>query len=184
MKFNVAVLLGSLRKESYSRSLAIGLADLSPAELNLNIVEIGELPFYNEDFESDMLSSSWKAFRDKIAGHDAMLFITPEYNRSVPAVLKNALDVGSRPYGKGVWSGKPGGIITISPGQVGGFGANHHLRQTLTFLNIPAMQQPEAYLSNISTIVKDGKIIKDDTAAFLKNYLSRFHRWIERCSGE
>jgi chromate reductase len=108
-----------------------------------------------------------------------VLFVTPEYNRSVPAVLKNALDVGSRPYGKSVWSGKPGAVISASPGAIGGFGANHHLRQSLVFLDVPAMQQPEAYLGGADKFFDaDGKLTNTDTRGFLKKFMDSFAAWI------
>src|SRR5450755_1816164 len=149
--YSVAVLVGSLRKDSINRKLAHALAALAPDTLKLKIVEIGELALYNQDDDASP-PAPWIAFRERILAADAILFVTPEYNRSVPAVLKNALDVGSRPYGKSVWNRKPGGVVTVSPGPLGGFGANHHLRQTLIFLNVPAMQQPEAYIGDAASL--------------------------------
>ena len=118
-------------------------------------------------------------FRDKIRSSDAVLFVTPEYNRSVPGVLKNALDVGSRPYGKSVWNGKPGAVVSASPGAIGGFGANHHLRQSLVFLNVPAMQQPEAYLGGADKFFDaDGKLTNDGTRDFLKKFMEAYADWV------
>lgn len=112
--------------------------------------------------------------------YDGFLFITPEYNRSVPAVLKNALDVGSRPYGKSVWDGKPGAVISVSPGAFGGFGANHQIRQTLVFLNVPTMQQPEAYIGNIAKLMDDSGNIKDESILeYLKSIMESFETWVE-----
>ena len=128
--------------------------DLAEPSLNLEIVEIADLPLYNPDLETDAAPQAWKTFRDSIAKVDAVLFVTPEYNRSVPGGLKNALDVGSRPYGKSVWSGKPGAIVSVSLGLLGAFGANRRLRQSLVFLNVPAMQQPEAYISNAADLIE------------------------------
>src|SRR5436309_2928635 len=139
---NVCVLVGSLRKASFNGKLANALISLRPSSLKLDIVEIGQLPLYNEDLETAAPPAQWTAFRQRVKAADAVLFVTPEYNRSVPAVLKNAIDVGSRPYGKSVWSGKPGGVISNSPGALGGFGANPHLRQSLVFLNVPVVQPP------------------------------------------
>lgn len=144
--YTIAVLVGSLRKESINRKVALALAELAPANLTLNIVEIGDLPLYNEDIDGASPPAAYSTFRQQVRSSDAVLFVTPEYNRSVPAPLKNAIDVGSRPYGQSAWSGKPGAIISVSPGAIGGFGANHHLRQSLVFLDVPCMQQPEAYL--------------------------------------
>ncbi|MCF5262345.1 NADPH-dependent FMN reductase, partial [Pseudomonas sp. PA-5-4A] len=143
--YTIAVLVGSLRKESINRKVALALAELAPANLKLNIVEIGDLPLYNEDIDGTAPPAAYSTFRQQVRSSDAVLFVTPEYNRSVPAPLKNAIDVGSRPYGQSVYGGKPGAIISVSPGAIGGFGANHHLRQSLVFLDVPCMQQPEAY---------------------------------------
>ena len=145
--YKVAVLVGSLRKGSISLKVAHALEGLASDRLKLGIAEIGDLPHYNPDLE-ESVPPAWATFRRKIAESEAVLFVTPEYNRSVPGVLKNAIDVGSRPYGKSVWSGKPAGIVSVSPGALAAFGANHHLRQSLVFLDMPAMQQPEAYIGN------------------------------------
>jgi chromate reductase len=139
----VAVLVGSLRKESLNRKMANALRRMAPTSLALELVEIRDLPPYDEDLEA-AVPPAWRTFRDRIRSMDALLFVTPEYNRSVPGLLKNAIDVGSRPYGQSVWSGKPGAVVSVSPGAIGGFGANHHLRQSLVFLNVPTLQQPEA----------------------------------------
>src|SRR5258706_3526349 len=143
MSRQIAVLVGSLRKASFNRKLATALIALAPSELGLEIVEIGELPLYDEDLET-LLPPQWATFRHKVAGVDGVLFVTPEYNRSVPGVLKNAIDVGSRPYGKSVWSRKPGAVISVSPGAIGGLAANHHLRHSIVFLHAPILQMPQA----------------------------------------
>ncbi|NOV26381.1 NADPH-dependent FMN reductase [Cupriavidus necator] len=177
---DVVVLVGSLRKESYNRKLAKALIALAPAQLKLEIVEIGNLELYNQDLD-DKPTQAWTAFRDRIRRADAVLFVTPEYNRSVPAPLKNAIDVGSRPYGSSVWDGKPGAIVSASPGAVGGFGANHHLRQSLVFLNIPILQQPEAYISGVDKLFDEqGGIANESTKGFLGKFLATFATWIER----
>jgi chromate reductase, NAD(P)H dehydrogenase (quinone) len=174
----VAVLAGSLRKESFSRKMAHALVGLAPDSLALEIVEIGQLPLYNED-EEHSPPPAWMAFRRQIKAADAVLFVTPEYNRSVPGALKNALDVGSRPYGQSVWDGKPGAVVSVSPGALGGFGANHHLRQSLVFLNIPAMQQPEAYIGGAGTLFdKSCHIANDSTRAFLATFMKAFAAWV------
>ncbi len=178
--YSVAVLVGSLRKESYNRKIAQALEKMAPPSLSLKIIEIGDLPLYNEDADGDMPPARYTEFRDTIKAMDAVLFVTPEYNRSVPAVLKNALDVGSRPYGKSVWSGKPGAVISVSVGASGGFGANHHLRQSLVFLNVPCMQQPEAYLGGAPTLFKEDGSIVDATAPFLKNFIDAYAAWVEK----
>jgi chromate reductase, NAD(P)H dehydrogenase (quinone) len=177
---NVCVLVGSLRKASFNRTLANALISLAPSSMKLDIAEIGQLPFYNEDLETDPPPAPWTAFRQRIKAADAVMFVTPEYNRSVPAVLKNALDVGSRPYGASVWDRKPGAIVSGSPGAIGAFGANHHLRQSLVFLNVPTMQQPEAYLGHADKLFDEqGKIASDGTSKFLQAFMQAFATWIE-----
>ncbi len=131
--YSVAVVVGSLRKDSYNRKVARALSELAPSSLALRIVEIGDLPLYNEDVEADAPPEAWKRFRDEIRRSDAVLFVTPEYNRSVPGCLKNAIDVGSRPYGQSAWGGKPTAVVSVSPGAIGGFGANHAVRSRWCF---------------------------------------------------
>jgi chromate reductase len=177
---NVCVLVGSLRKASFSGMLANALISLAPSSLQLDIVEIGQLPFYNQDLETDPAPAPWATFRQRIKAADAVLFVTPEYNRSVPAVLKNALDVGSRPYGSSVWDRKPGAVVSSSPGAIAAFGANHHLRQSLVFLNVPTLQQPEAYLSHVDKLFDEqGKLVSDGTGKFLQQFMQAFANWIE-----
>lgn len=180
MPRNVAVLVGSLRRESFSRKLALTLADLAPESLKLQIVEIGALALYNEDAEADP-PQSWRAFRDEVGAAEALLFVTPEYNRSVPGVLKNAIDVGSRPYGHSVWNAKPGAVISVSPGAIGGFGANHHLRQSMVFLNVPIMQMPEAYIGGAAGLFDaNGHLQKDDVREFLRKFMAAYAAWVEK----
>src|SRR5256885_14949633 len=158
---DVAVIIGSLRKDSINRKVANALAEVAPDGLKLSIVEIGHLPIYNQDGDENP-PAEWTAFRERIRRADAVLFVTPEHNRSVPAALKNALDIGSRPYGKSAWNGKPGAVVSASPGAIGAFGANHHLRQSLVFLNVPAMPQPEAYIGGADKLFgADGKIANE-----------------------
>lgn len=178
--YNVAVLVGSLRKDSLNRKVALALAELSPASLKLDIVEIGDLALYNEDIDVTPPPASYSTFRDQVRPADAVLFVTPEYNRSVPGVLKNAIDVGSRPYGQSVFSGKPGAVITVSPGAIGGFGANQHLRQSLVFLNVPCMQQPEAYLGGAGDAFDASGKLSDKTRPFLQKFIDDFANWVEQ----
>jgi chromate reductase len=179
MTRKVAVFVGSLRKGSFNRMTAKVLIALAPAELQFEIVEIGDLPLYNQDHD-DAPPPPYVAFREKIKAADAVLFVTPEYNRSVPGVLKNAIDVGSRPYGHSAWDRKPGAVISVSPGAVGGFGANHHLRQSLVFLNVPAMPQPEAYIAGAGALFdKEGSLTNESTRKFLKSFIDAFAAWIE-----
>jgi chromate reductase len=178
---DVAVLIGSLRKESLNRKVARALIELAAPGLKLEIVEIGQLPFYNHDLETANPPVEWIGFRDRIRPAHAVLFVTPEYNRSVPGVLKNAIDVGSRPPGKSVYDKKPAGVISVSPGAIGGFGANHHLRQSLVFLNMPAMQQPEAYIGGADKLFDEGgTLTNSSTREFLGRYIQAFAAWIER----
>ncbi|MFJ2335814.1 NADPH-dependent FMN reductase [Pseudomonas protegens] len=177
--YKVAVLVGSLRKQSLNRKVALALAELAPASLQLNIVEIGDLPLYNEDIDATP-PAAYTRFREQIRGADAVLFVTPEYNRSVPAALKNAIDVGSRPYGKSAWSGKPGAVISVSPGAIGGFGANHHLRQSLVFLNVPCMQQPEAYLGGAGSAFDEAGKLSEATRPFLQGFINAYGQWVEQ----
>ncbi len=176
----IAVFVGSLRQGSFNRKMAEALIKVSPDSLKLEIVEIGGLPLYNQDFD-DKPPVAYKQFRESLKKFDGVLFVTPEYNRSVPAVLKNAIDVGSRPYGQSVWEGKPGAVMSVSPGALGGFGANHHLRQSLVFLNIPTMPQPEAYIGNADKLFDEkGNLINDSTREFITKFMQAFAEWIAR----
>ena len=179
---NVCVLVGSLRRASFSGMLANALMSLAPSSMEPEVVEIGHLPFYNQDLERmiDPSPAPWTAFRQRVKAADAVLFVTPEYNRSVPAVLKNVLDVGSRPYGSSVWDRKPGAIVSGSPGAIGAFGANHHLRQSLVFLNVPTLQQPEAYIGHADKLFDEhGKLVSDGTGKFLQGFMQAFANWVE-----
>jgi chromate reductase, NAD(P)H dehydrogenase (quinone) len=178
-KCNVAVLVGSLRKDSINRKLANALPELAPDTMSLRSVEFGDLPLYNQDLDENP-PATWTRFREAIRSADAVLFVTPEYNRSIPAGLKNAIDVGSRPYGKSAWDRKPGAVISASPGSVGGFGANHHLRQSLVFLNIAAMPQPEAYVGGADKLFDgEGKLSNDGTRKFLRSFMQAFGTWTD-----
>ncbi|MCK9365820.1 MAG: NAD(P)H-dependent oxidoreductase [Metallibacterium scheffleri] len=174
----VAVLVGSLRKESFNRRMALALAEMARGTLDLRLIGIGTLPLYNQDLDATP-PPEWTAFRDAVKACDALLFVTPEYNRSVPGVLKNALDVGSRPYGHSVWGGKPGAVISVSPGAMGGFGANHHLRQSLVFLDVPTMAQPEVYLGGAGSLFDaQGQIANEATRGFMQKFLDAYAAWV------
>ena len=181
--YTIAVLVGSLRKESINRKVALALAQLAPANLKLNIVEIGELALYNEDLDGATPPAAYTTFRQQVAAADGVLFVTPEYNRSVPAALKNAIDVGSRPYGQSAWNGKPGAVISVSPGAIGGFGANHHLRQSLVFLNVPCMQQPEAYLGGAGSAFDESGTLSEKTKPFLQAFIDAYGHWVAQHKG-
>jgi chromate reductase len=175
----VAVIVGSLREGSYNRKMARALIGLAPAALAPEIVEIGQLPLYNQDLE-ERPPAAWAEFRARVKGFDAVLFVTPEYNRSVPGVLKNAIDVGSRPYGASVWAGKPAAVMSVSPGAIGGFGANHHLRQSLVFLDMPALQQPEAYVGGAAALFdEEGRLANGGTRDFAARFMQAFAAWVE-----
>lgn len=177
---DIAVLVGSLRKESFNRKMAHALIELAPPSLKLEIVEIGQLPLYNQDLDANP-PETWSPFRERIDKADAVLFVTAEYNRSIPAALKNAIDVASRPYGKNMWNGKPGAIVSVSPGAIGGFGANHHLRQSFVFLNILAMAQPEAYIGGADKLFDSaGKLVNPSTRDFMSKYMQAFGDFVVR----
>ena len=176
---SVAVLVGSLRKESFTRKVAETLFTLAPTWLSFESVDVGAVSHYNQDLEASR-PADWLAFRDKVRAADAVLFATPEYNRSVPGVLKNAIDVASRPKENNAFNGKPGAVISVSPGNISGFGANHHLRQMLVFLNVPTMQQPEAYIGGAANLFDDsGNLTNDATRQFLKNFIDAYAAWVE-----
>ena len=178
-KYQIAVIVGSLRKESYNLKTAKALIELAPESLSLEILDIANLPMFNEDLEATP-PNEWVALREKIIAADGLLFLTPEYNRSVPGVLKNAIDVGSRPYGKNSWDGKPAAVVSVSIGNICGFGANHHLRQSLVFVNVPTMAQPEAYIGGATALFDDnGKLNNDSTRDFLKTFMNAFEKWVE-----
>jgi len=175
----VAVVVGSLRKDSVTRKVARAIEALAPSHLKFKEIPIGDLPLYDQDIE-EAPPAAYTAFRDKIRAADAVLFATPEYNRSVPGGLKNAIDVGSRPYGQSAWNGKPAAIVSVSPGAIGGFGANHHLRQSLVFLNMPILQH-EAYVGNaFSLFGETGELTNETTAEFLRALGQTFADWIEK----
>ena len=175
----VAVLVGSIRKDATSRKVANALIGLAPASLALEIVEISDLPIYNQDLEPAP-PAAWTKFRNRIRTVGAILFVTPEHNRSVPAALKNAVDVGSRPYGQSVWSGKPGAVVSVAPGNLGAFGANHHLRQSLVYVNVSVMPQPEAYVGGAASLFDEqGRLTNEDTSKFFAHFMQAFEVWIE-----
>jgi chromate reductase len=177
---HLAVVVGSLRRESFSRQLAHALLAAAPAGVTGTEVPIGDLALYNQDFDTDGTSPpAYATFRAAIKAADAVLFVTPEYNRSVPGALKNALDVGSRPYGQSVWAKKPAAVISCSPGVIGGFGANHALRQSLVFLDMPILQQPEAYIGNVTKVLDE----PDSSREFLTKIMAAFASWIGRTRG-
>lgn len=177
--FDVVALVGSLRRGSFTRRFVSAMIPLAPASMNIDIVDYSDLSLYNQDDEAAP-PVAWVNFRTRVKRADAVLFATPEYNRSVPGVLKNAIDVGSRPYGHSVWAGKPAAIISASPGAMGAFGANHHLRQCLVFLDMPTLQQPEAYIGHVDKLVDESGQIVSASRDFAGKFLARFAEWIEQ----
>ncbi|WP_343691051.1 NAD(P)H-dependent oxidoreductase [Chitinophaga sp.] len=175
----IGIIAGSLRKESFSKKIANGLLQMAPEGFEFRIIPIDELPIYNQDFDDHQnVPATYVTFRNNIQAVDGLIFVTPEYNRSIPSVLKNALDVGSRPYGESVWDRKPGAVFSNSPGNIGGFGANHHLRQCLTFLNIPVMQQPEVYLQKSNELFDEkGDLKEGDTKEFIAKAVNAYIEW-------
>jgi NAD(P)H-dependent FMN reductase len=176
----VGLIIGSLRAGSFSRKTAHALMDHAPQSLKCRIIEIGDLAMYNEDLDKNP-PEPWTAFRSEVKSCDAVLFVTPEYNRSIPGCLKNAIDVGSRPQGLSVWDGMAAGVVSVTPYKLGAFGANHALRQTFVFLNLFVMQQPEAYIGGAADLFDDGgKLKSDGTGAFLSKFMIAFGRWIAK----
>lgn len=180
----VAVLVGSLRKESFSKKVANNLVTLLPEGFEPDFVDISNLPLYNQDYDTENnIPETYKVFREQVRSADAVLFVTPEYNRSVPGALKNAIDVGSRPKETSVWNDKPAGIVSVSPSNLSAFGSNHHLRQSLVFFNMPVVQQPEAYIGNVAGLLdENGKITSQDTMAFLQSFVDSFVKLIRTFS--
>jgi chromate reductase len=180
--YKIAILVGSLRKDSINRSVARSICAIRNDNLECSMVEIGDLPLYNQDYDSlPEQPAPYTRFREQISAADGILFCTPEYNRGVPGVLKNAVDVGSRPYGASVWNAKPAAIVSASPGSIGGFGANHQLRQACVFLNMPVMQQPEAYLGNVTadSFDADSKLKDGQLKEFVEKIAHAFHDWVD-----
>ncbi len=174
----LGVIAGSLRRESFSRKIAENIAGLMPGGVTAEWISI-DLPMYNQDLDDDGIPpQSWVDFRAKIRECDAYLFVTPEYNRSLPPLIKNALDVGSRPGGNNAWGGKKGAVVSVSPGATGGFGANHALRQAVVFLDIIMLQQPEMYIGGVAKLLDENGKTVEATTAFLQKFVDRFVKFI------
>ena len=182
MAYKIAILVGSLRDDSLNRKIAQSICAIRDDGLDCSMVEIGDLPLYNEDIDKPgKRPEAYDRFRDAVRSADGVLFVSPEYNRGIPAPLKNAIDVGSRPYGKSAFDGKPAAVVTVSPGAIGGFGANHQIRQAAVFLNMPIMQQPESYLGGVSADKFDesGRLKDGDLKQFVTKIAHAFHDWVE-----
>jgi chromate reductase len=180
MSHKIAIIVGSLREGSINRKVARSICAIRGDNLDCSMIEIGDLPLYNQDLDADP-PEQWRRFRQEVGGADGVLFVSPEYNRGIPGVLKNAIDVGSRPYGQSVFDKKPAAIVTASPGGIGGFGANHQIRQACVFLNMPVMQQPEAYLGHVTDDSFDSAgCLKDGPLKGLVTALAHaFHDWVD-----
>jgi len=174
----VGLLAGSARRTGWTGKLGRALVNLAPSRMVIRPIQLADLPLYHEELEQPSPPPSWTRFRAEVAAVDALLFVTPEYNRSVPAALKNAIDIGSSPDDCSVWSGKPAAIASFSTGMLGGFGANHHLRQSLVFLDVPVMPQPEVYLSQVERLFdEEGTLQPGPGPALLTTFMRAFAAW-------
>jgi chromate reductase len=183
MPKQIGYVVGSLRKDSWNRKLANALIKLAPADFNFKELRIGDLPLYNQDDDRSQ-APEVQRLKSELRGVDAVLFITPEYNRSVPGVLKNALDHASRPYGQSAWAGKPAGIIGASPGAAGSAVAQLHLRTILAYLDMPTLGQPEAYIHVKEGFFDEaGNIVNPESRKFLHGWMDKFAAWVKRLSG-
>ena len=180
MAYKIAIIVGSLRKDSLNRKVAQSICALRNDNLDCSMIEIGDLPLYNQDSDANP-PEQYVRFRKEVAAADGVLFVSPEYNRGIPGVLKNAIDVGSRPYGQSAFDKKPAAIVTASPGSIGGFGANHQIRQACVFLNMPVMQQPEAYLGHVTddSFDQDGCLKEGPLKELVSGLAHAFAGWVE-----
>jgi chromate reductase len=179
-KKKISVLVGSLRKDSFNKKIATEVMKMASPNLEFEVLDIGQLVYYNEDIDQGNPPKEWVQFRNKIKNSDGFLFFTPEYNRSIPAVLKNAIDVGSRPYGQNSWAGKPGAVVSVSISALGAFGANHLLRQSMVFVDIPMMQQPEAYIGNAHSLFDEAGNLVEGTKTFLQDFINAYENWVNK----
>ena len=181
-QYTIAVIVGSLRKDSFNRSLANALIRLAPQEFAFKTIEIGDLPLYNQDDDGNP-APAVKRLKSEIASADGLLFVTPEYNRSMPGVLKNAIDHASRPYGQSAWVGKPAGVLGISGGVIGTALAQQHLRNVLAYLDVPTMGQPEAFIQFKEGLFNADGSIGEASRQFLQGWMDRFVAWVKRHNG-
>lgn len=176
-KIQIAVVIGSLRKDSFNQKLANAIVKLAPPEFSFKTINIGDLPLYNQDDDATP-SAAVSRLRTGIKSAHGVLFVTPEYNRSLPGVLKNAIDHGSRPYGQSVWSGKPAGVLGVSVGAVGSAIAQQHLRTILAFLDMPTLGQPEAFIQAKDGLFDAAGNIGAESKPFLQNWMDRYVAWV------
>lgn len=178
-QYQIAVIVGSLRKDSFNRKLASAITKLAPPEFSFKQVEIGDLPLYNQDDDAQQ-PASVKRLKAEIAASQGLLFVTPEYNRSIPGVLKNAIDHASRPYGQSAWAGKPAGVLGVSVGAIGTAMAQQHLRNVLAYLDVPTLGQPEAFIHAKEGLFDAAGNIGADSKAFLQNWMNQYVAWVKK----
>jgi chromate reductase len=181
-QFQIGVVVGSLRRDSFNRKLGDGLVKLAPAEFAFKVLQIGDLPLYNQDDDANQ-AASVKRLKSEVAASQGILFVTPEYNRSIPGVLKNALDNASRPYGQSAWAGKPAGVIGTSVGAIGTALAQQHLRNVLAYLDMPTMAQPEAFIHAKEGLFDQAGNIGADSSKFLRGWMDQYAAWVKRHAG-
>lgn len=178
-QYQIAVIVGSLRKDSFNRKLANAIVKLAPAEFSFKQVQIGDLPLYNQDDDANQ-AEPVKRLKNEIQGSQGLLFVTPEYNRSIPGVVKNAIDHASRPYGQNAWAGKPAGVIGITPGTMGTSMAQQHLRNILAYLDAPTLGQPEAFIQAKDGLFDAEGNIGPDSKKFLQNWMDKYVAWVKK----
>jgi chromate reductase len=178
-KYNIAVIVGSLRKDSFNRKLANAIVKLAPSEFTFKQVQIGDLPLYNQDDDTNQ-AESVKRLKNEIKAAQGLLFVTPEYNRSMPGVLKNAIDHASRPYGESAWAGKPAGVLGASIGVIGTAMAQQHLRNVLAYLDVPTLGQPEVFIQVKDGLFDEAGNIGADSKQFLQSWMDRYVAWVKK----
>ncbi|MGF6572132.1 chromate reductase [Paraburkholderia sp. GAS333] len=180
MAHHIAVVVGSLRRESFNRQLAQAVISLAPADFTFEFIDIGSLPLYSQDYDADYPEAG-KQLKQRIEAADGLLFVTPEYNRSIPGVLKNALDWGSRPWGTNSWGNKPGAVLGTSVGATGTALSQQHLRNVLAYLDVATLGQPEMFIKHDAAVINDkGEILNDGTRKFLQTFVDRYVAWVKR----
>jgi chromate reductase, NAD(P)H dehydrogenase (quinone) len=180
MAYHIAVVVGSLRRESFNRRLAQAVISLAPADFTFEFIDIGSLPLYSQDYDADYPEVA-KQLKQRVEAADGLLFVTPEYNRSMPGVLKNALDWGSRPWGTNSWGNKPGAVLGTSLGATGTALAQQHLRNVLAYLDVATLAQPEVFIKHDPAVISEkGEILNDGTRQFLQTFVDRYVEWVSR----
>jgi chromate reductase len=178
-QYEIVVAVGSLRRDSFNRKLANAVLKLAPSEFSFTQLQISDLPLYNQDDDGNP-AEPVKRLKNQISAAQGLLFVTPEYNRSIPGVLKNALDHASRPYGQNAWAGKPAGVLGASIGATGTAMAQQHLRNVLAYLDVPTLGQPEAFIQVKEGLFDDAGSIGDASRKFLQNWMNRYVAWVKK----